>query len=116
MTDDTAGWMMLAGFVAAKAFVDWRLLALAAGNLESWHAGDAGSSFRYAVWCGERGGNSARPRSVEGPPDLISPTNPVDLNRLAHHLPARIGACWIALLVLVALAGPAIRPDAPECK
>jgi peptide/nickel transport system permease protein len=34
------------------------------------------------------------------------------LNRLAHHLPARIGATWIALLVLVALAGPAIRPDA----
>jgi len=34
------------------------------------------------------------------------------LNRLTHHLPARIGACWIALLVLVALAGPAIRPDA----
>ena len=34
------------------------------------------------------------------------------MNRLAHHLPARIGACWIALLVLVALAGPAIRPDA----
>lgn len=32
--------------------------------------------------------------------------------RLAHHLPARIGATWIALLVLVALAGPAIRPDA----
>lgn len=34
------------------------------------------------------------------------------MNRLAHHLPARIGVCWIALLVLVALAGPAIRPDA----
>ena len=34
------------------------------------------------------------------------------MNRLAHHLPARIGATWIALLVLVALAGPAIRPDA----
>ena len=34
------------------------------------------------------------------------------MNPLAHHLPARIGACWIALLVLVALAGPAIRPDA----
>jgi peptide/nickel transport system permease protein len=34
------------------------------------------------------------------------------LNRLAHHLPARIGATWIALLVLVALAGPAVRPDA----
>ena len=34
------------------------------------------------------------------------------MNRLAHRLPARIGACWIALLVLVALAGPAIRPDA----
>jgi peptide/nickel transport system permease protein len=34
------------------------------------------------------------------------------LNRLAYHLPARIGACWIALLVLVALAGPSIRPDA----
>ena len=34
------------------------------------------------------------------------------MNRLAHHLPARIGAYWIALLVLVALAGPAIRPDA----
>jgi peptide/nickel transport system permease protein len=34
------------------------------------------------------------------------------LNRLAHHLPARIGAYWIALLVLVALAGPSIRPDA----
>ena len=33
------------------------------------------------------------------------------MNRLAHHLPARIGASWIALLVLVALAGPAIRPD-----
>ena len=30
---------------------------------------------------------------------------------LAHHLPAQIGACWIALLVLVALAGPALRPD-----
>ena len=34
------------------------------------------------------------------------------MNRLAHHLPARIGVCWIALLVLVALVGPAIRPDA----
>ena len=34
------------------------------------------------------------------------------MNRLAHHFPARIGACWIALLALVALAGPAIRPDA----
>ena len=34
------------------------------------------------------------------------------MNRLAHHLPARIGATWIALLVLVALAGPAVRPDA----
>ena len=34
------------------------------------------------------------------------------MNRLAHHLPARIGTCWIALLVLVALAGPIIRPDA----
>ena len=34
------------------------------------------------------------------------------MNRLAHHLPAHIGACWITLLVLVALAGPAIRPDA----
>ncbi len=33
------------------------------------------------------------------------------MNRLAHHLPARIGAYWIGLLVLVALAGPAIRPD-----
>jgi len=36
------------------------------------------------------------------------------LNLLAHHLPARIGACWIALLVLVALAGPAIRPDGTQ--
>ena len=33
------------------------------------------------------------------------------MNRFAHHLPARIGAYWIGLLVLVALAGPAIRPD-----
>ena len=33
------------------------------------------------------------------------------LNSFAHHLPARIGAYWIALLVLVALAGPWIRPD-----
>lgn len=33
------------------------------------------------------------------------------LNSFAHHLPARIGAYWIALLVLVALAGPLIRPD-----
>ena len=28
-----------------------------------------------------------------------------------HHRPARIGAYWIALLMLVALAGPLIRPD-----
>ncbi len=34
------------------------------------------------------------------------------MKRLAHHLPARIGAYWIGLLVLVALAGPKIRPDA----
>ena len=33
------------------------------------------------------------------------------LHFFAHHLPARIGAYWIALLVLVALAGPWIRPD-----
>ena len=28
-----------------------------------------------------------------------------------HHRPAQIGAYWIALLMLVALAGPLIRPD-----
>ena len=44
------GWGMLVGFVAAKALVDWRLLALAGGNLESWHADDAAQfPFRYAV-------------------------------------------------------------------
>lgn len=34
------------------------------------------------------------------------------MNRLAYHLPARIGVYWIAFLAAVALAGPVIRPDA----
>lgn len=55
---------------------------------------------------------SVRPGSLEGPADLISQRKTHDLKFLAHHLPAQISACWIALLVLVALAGPALRPDA----
>jgi peptide/nickel transport system permease protein len=54
---------------------------------------------------------SLRFGSLEGPTDLISRRKTHALKFLAHHLPAQIGACWIALLVLVALAGPALRPD-----
>ena len=51
VTDGTAGWRMLVGFVAAKALVDWRLLALAGRQFGiTWHASDAAQfPFRYAV-------------------------------------------------------------------
>ncbi len=34
------------------------------------------------------------------------------LNRFMRHTPAMLSSTWIAVLVLVALAGPSIRPDA----
>lgn len=51
VTDGNAGWGMLVGFVAAKALVDWRLLALAGREFGiAWNARDAAQfSFRYAV-------------------------------------------------------------------
>ena len=51
VTGGTASWMMLAGFVAAKALVDWRLLVLAGREFGiTVRAGDVAQfPFRYAV-------------------------------------------------------------------
>ena len=72
VTDGTTGWRMLVGFVAAKALVDWRLLALAGREFGiTWHAERCGavpvSLCRFGV--GSVVATSARWRSVEGPPD-----------------------------------------------
>lgn len=51
VADSSLGWGMLIGFIAAKALVDWRLLALAGREFGiALHAGDVAQfSFRYAV-------------------------------------------------------------------
>jgi hypothetical protein len=51
VADSPLGWWMLIGFIAAKALVDWRLLALASREFEiSLRASDVlAFPFRYAV-------------------------------------------------------------------